>query len=227
MGQFYSYLWLREDGSPYYVGKGSGRRAFRDNHGVHRPANKTRIILFLQEDEASAFQSEKDLIALFGRKDNGTGILRNLTDGGEGSANPSIETRQRLSQSHQGKPSPKKGKKISDEARQNLKGFSKGHVPWNAQRRGGSWSSLRRQAFERQGMSESTRQKMREAKLGKVNLKSQGLKRSEETKQKMRKPRSYRWTLSAETKEKMQIAAVLREKKKRESKWQTSILCPM
>jgi len=77
-------MWLREDGSPYYVGKGLGKRAFiSDAHGVHRPKDRSRIILFEQVDEAAAFESETALIELFGRKDIGTGCLRNLTDGGE------------------------------------------------------------------------------------------------------------------------------------------------
>jgi hypothetical protein len=85
MQAFYSYLWLRaSDGSPYYVGKGTGRRAFHVAHGVHRPKDRNNILIFPQDSEADAFESERALIWLFGRKDNGTGILRNLTDGGEG-----------------------------------------------------------------------------------------------------------------------------------------------
>lgn len=89
---FYTYLWLREDGTPYYVGKGKGLRAFR--HGcpvvevipgwIDEP-DKERIVVQPFESEEDAFFAEKFLIAVYGRKDNVTGCLRNLTDGGEGS----------------------------------------------------------------------------------------------------------------------------------------------
>src|ERR1700693_826234 len=77
--EFYTYLWLREDGTPYYAGKGQGDRAFRKGCP---PAD--RIIIQFWPSEEDAFAGEKFLIALYGRKDNGTGILRNMTDGGEG-----------------------------------------------------------------------------------------------------------------------------------------------
>ncbi len=84
--RFYTYLWLRSNGTPYYVGKGRGNRVY-NSHPHHRPPkDRTRIIIFPMLNEAEAFESEKALIELFGRKDSGTGILRNLTDGGEGPA---------------------------------------------------------------------------------------------------------------------------------------------
>ena len=72
--------------TPYYAGKGSGKRAFQSRgHGaLHHPKDISRILVFPHATEAEAFESEMAFIKWFGRKDNGTGVLRNLTDGGEG-----------------------------------------------------------------------------------------------------------------------------------------------
>ena len=98
MTQFYSYLWLRVDGSPYYAGKGSGRRAFINHRRICVPKNKARILVFPMLNEAEALESEISLIDLFGRKDLGTGCLHNLTSGGEIPINLSPESHQRMSE---------------------------------------------------------------------------------------------------------------------------------
>jgi hypothetical protein len=81
--QFYTYEYLRLDWTPYYVGKGSNGRAFSLHHRVKPPKDHSRIRIQCWQDEATAFAYERYLIDFWGRKDNGTGILRNLTDGGE------------------------------------------------------------------------------------------------------------------------------------------------
>jgi hypothetical protein len=94
MNDFYTYAYLREDGTPYYIGKGKGRRAYqRHKRGKQydfRPKNnegKTDFnrILILKKNltEEYSIKHEEYLIAVIGRKDLGTGILRNLTDGGQ------------------------------------------------------------------------------------------------------------------------------------------------
>jgi len=83
---FYTYLWLREDGTPYYVGKGHDRRAFRKGSP---PIERVLIQEF--PDNASALEAEKFLIAYYGRKDLGTGILRNRTDGGDGLSSEEVK----------------------------------------------------------------------------------------------------------------------------------------
>jgi hypothetical protein len=91
---FYTYMWLREDGSPYYVGKGKNRRAFaKFNHHCAPPKDKSRITIYPMPDQATAFAYEIYLIDFFGRKDLGTGCLRNMTDGGDGRREISPETR--------------------------------------------------------------------------------------------------------------------------------------
>lgn len=85
---YYTYAYLREDKTPYYIGKGKNNRAYKKGNRVVLPPPKDRILILKQNlTEEEAFKHEKYMIAIFGRKDLGTGILRNLTDGGEGSSN--------------------------------------------------------------------------------------------------------------------------------------------
>ena len=85
---YYTYAYLREDRTPYYIGKGENDRIYKKGKGeVNPPKDKSRII-YLKNNltEQEAFKHEIYMIAVFGRKDLGTGILRNKTNGGEGAS---------------------------------------------------------------------------------------------------------------------------------------------
>ena len=96
---YYTYLWLREDGTPYYVGKGSGDRAFvehwRRNKTALHPPTKERIVIYPANSEAEAFELEVALIWYYGRKDLGTGCLRNFSNGGDQPPRPTPEAREK------------------------------------------------------------------------------------------------------------------------------------
>lgn len=117
---YYTYAYLRVDGTPYYIGAGTDRRAFKKSKGeVHPPKDKSRIIFLhtnINKSQSRAF--EIFWIAVYGRKDLGTGILRNKTHGGDGGSGPrSEETKRKISESTKGKTPWNRGIPQTDEAK--------------------------------------------------------------------------------------------------------------
>lgn len=75
---FYVYQYLKEDGTPYYIGKGSYNR-INEYHGkrIKLPAKEYRQFVKNNMQEKEAFDFEISLIKQYGRKLDG-GILENI-----------------------------------------------------------------------------------------------------------------------------------------------------
>ena len=185
MNIYYVYQYLREKdsktasaGTPYYIGKGKGYRAY-DKHTVTIPKDKSRIEIIahkLFENEAHLL--ERKLISYYGRKDLGTGILINLTNGGDGPSGykHTNEAKQKIAVAQKGK----KKKPFSKEHRDKIGAKSKGR----------KFSEEAIQKMKNKVMSDTAKQKIAEFQKAKIV--------SKETKQKIREKARLNWKIRKE-----------------------------
>lgn len=189
---FFVYeLFVEGENLPFYVGKGKGDRPNDHTHPsmlTHKSHKTNKIkkairegkkiihrLAFSNLTEGEAYTHEIELINLYGREDIGTGFLLNQTDGGEGGRGikMSEHTKKLIGKGSEGttwyfntltqkfkrcrdvpegnewvKRSPRSGAKLTDEHKERL-----------------------RESNINQTRSTETRQRQREAKLGKPSHK--------------------------------------------------------
>jgi hypothetical protein len=102
----YAYYQL-DDSSPYYIGKGYHKRAWK-KHTIPKP-DDARLIVVLESNltEIGAWAIERRLIEWYGRTVNGSGILMNITKGGPAGycykGRPGKKTKNKNPYPHKGK----------------------------------------------------------------------------------------------------------------------------
>ena len=130
---FYTYAYLREDGTPYYVGKGCNQR-IHDWHGrITLPPKDRRVYLKQNLTEDEAYSHEVEMIAYYGRKDIGTGILRNCSNGGSGGDTGYLgsDEHRKLMRERKGDKNSFYGRKHTDESRKLMSDKLKGRTAHN------------------------------------------------------------------------------------------------
>jgi hypothetical protein len=199
VGNRYVYVYKTPDGQPYYVGKGTGPRMrdhIRNAKKVRQPA-KTFAVKFTRgllnkgqqpvieklisniDDEFALF-IEQEFIRKHGRRDIGTGILTNCTDGGESIIGLPLEVRERINKNLD--------KGASNRFVKGQQAHNKG-VPPNPDA-----IEKQRQKMIGRKASDETRAKMSAWQM--ANNRRRGVVTSKETKQKQsaaKKGKSFAW----------------------------------
>ena len=130
MAEFYTYLHCKPNGIPFYVGKGSGKRAFDFSHHsrtkFHRNViskHGVKIFVFPCESEEQAFADEIQQIAQLRREGY---ELCNLNNGGRLNNGHSTESRKKISIAMMGNKHGY-GKIFSDERKAKISKALKGN----------------------------------------------------------------------------------------------------
>jgi hypothetical protein len=179
---FYTYIWLREDGTPYYVGKGKGIRGFSiRSHRIRPPTELCRIVVQEFETEDDALFAEMFLISVYGREDLATGILLNLTDGGEKPPSPLGKKR-----------TPEEIKKSADSRRGSWHHTEETKKRMSEQRKGrAAWNKGMKGVYKNGPMSEESKRHLRDVNLGKRVSEETKLKISKTLKEKGLRPPNW------------------------------------
>lgn len=184
---YYVYYYLRNisskrapAGTPYYVGKGQGKRAWSyHTKTVRIPKDKSMIVIISSGlTEEQAFRIESLHIQLWGRIDLDTGILHNKTNGGEGASGTvrSQTTRDKIRNTLKAKP----GKKHSEETKKLISERNKQRI-WTPEARAKMLDNLTK---GRGAKSDATKHK--------ISQRRRGLPFSEEHKESLKKAWSNR-----------------------------------
>jgi len=126
--EFYVYVYYKPNGTPFYVGKGKGKRYLSHlqeaKKEITSDCNRLKIstirkilrsgqepiikVINVNLEENNAFELEEYLISTIGRIDLGTGPLTNLTKGGDGTSGHTHteESKLKISNALLGVPKP-------------------------------------------------------------------------------------------------------------------------
>jgi len=167
---YYTYAYLREDKTPYYIGRGKYQSECKyhrmsQKHTCGIPPKDRRIILKDNLSKEQAIKHEEYMIGLFGLICDETGILRNYVRDSRGGSN--------------------KGRKLSEETKQKMslamkKRWEDGIYDNQEYKNKIAESNKKNPRVKKH--SEETKQKQRESNIGRIQSEETKRKRSESIK---------------------------------------------